>query len=83
MVRTITEATSPGGEGQSTSGPSEEIFRYPYRGLSASLYKTSAAQGQTREAMPHLCRSLHIFPGNRKKCHDPRLTKFYGCTPSV
>ena len=50
VVRTMTEAASLGGEGQSMSRPCEKICGYLHKQLCAPLYKASTAKGQAREA---------------------------------
>ena len=83
MVRTITEATSPGGEGQITSGPCEKIFGYTSRQLRAPLYRASEAERLSSEAASYSYRSLLSNLGEWKKCHKARFTSFYIHTPNT
>ena len=82
-VRTTTEANSPGGEGQSTSGLSKKNYRYPYSRFSIPLYKTTAVERFAREAASYLCRSLPSILSNMKEYYKVKLTSFYICIPSV
>ena len=83
MVRTKTEATIPGKEGQSTHGPCEKILRYPYRQLYAPLYKAPVAKRQARKAVSYFHRYLPSILGDWKKCYEARFTIFYIRTPSL
>ena len=79
----MTEVTSPGGEGQGMSRPSEEIIRYPHKRSSTPLYKEFAAKGQAREAVSYFLNSFLSNLRDWKKCHEARFTSFYLCTSSI
>ena len=58
IVRTVTEAASPSGEGQSMHGPCENIFGYPHRQICAPPHEAPVAEGQAREAVNYFYMTL-------------------------
>ena len=79
----MTEAASPGGEGQSIYKPCEKIFGYPHWQLHAPLYETLVAEKQAREVVSYFCNTLPSNSGDWKKHLEARFTSFYICIPHV
>ena len=61
VARNIAKTTGLGREGQSTSKQSREFLGYPHGRYGTPLYKVSAAEGQIREAVTNLSRSLQLI----------------------